>query len=197
MSQVSVAILAGGLSSRMGQDKAPLPLAGRSVIQRVLDRVLPLSDDVTLITNTPEEYRHLGYRMKGDLYPGKGSLGGMYTAIHAACYSYCLVVACDMPFLNTDLLRYLADLASGFDVVVPRIGKFPETMHSVYGKGCLDPIRRRLLADELKIIGFFDDVRVRYVDRNDVARFDSNFRSFLNVNTPEDWEHVRRMEEGE
>jgi molybdopterin-guanine dinucleotide biosynthesis protein A len=134
--------------------------------------------------------------MVGDVYPGKGSLGGIYTAIHTARYSHCLVVACDMPFLNTDLLRYLVDLSPGFDVVVPRIEQFPETMHAVYGKGCLEPIKRRLLADELKIIGFFDDVRVRYVERDDVARFDSTFRSFLNVNTPDDWEHVRGMEEG-
>jgi molybdopterin-guanine dinucleotide biosynthesis protein A len=194
--EVSVVILAGGLSSRMGQDKALLPLGGSSVIERVLDRVVPLSDDVTLITNVPDKYRHLGYRMVGDVYPGKGSLGGIYTAIHTARYSHCLVVACDMPFLNTDLLRYLVDLSPGFDVVVPRIEQFPETMHAVYGKGCLEPIKRRLLADELKIIGFFDDVRVRYVERDDVARFDSTFRSFLNVNTPDDWEHVRGMEEG-
>jgi len=98
-----------------------------------------------------------------------------------------------MPFLNTELLRYLVDLAPGFDVVVPRIRQFPETLHAVYGKECLEPIRRRLLAEELKIIGFFDDVKVRYVEREDVARFDPSFRSFLNMNTQEDWERVQRM----
>jgi molybdopterin-guanine dinucleotide biosynthesis protein A len=126
------------------------------------------------------------------VYPGKGSLGGIYTAVHAALYSHCLVVACDMPFLNADLLWYLAQVASGFDVVVPRIGEFPETLHAVYGKECLEPIRQCLLADRLKIISFFDDVRVRYVERDEVARFDPTFRSFLNINTPDDWERVRR-----
>ena len=149
MSKVSVAILAGGRSRRMGQDKALLPVGGRSVIEWVIERVVPLSDDVTLITNVPDKYRHLGYRMVGDVYPGKGSLGGIYTAIHAAQYLHCLVVACDMPFLNTDLLRYLAGLAPGFDVVVPRVEKYPETMHAVYGKGCLEPINQRLLANHL------------------------------------------------
>ncbi len=193
MPKVSVAILAGGQSSRMGQDKAFLMLGGRSVIERVLECVQPLSDEVTLITNTPERFRHLGYRMVGDVYPGKGSLGGIYTAIHAACNSHCLVVACDMPFLNADLLCHLTELAPGYDVVIPRIEEFPETMHAVYGKACLEPIKRRLLAGRLKIIGFFGDVRVQYVERDDVARFDPTFRSFLNINTPDDWERVQRM----
>ncbi len=196
MPGVSVAILAGGRSRRMGQDKALLPIGGRSVIEWVLDRVVPLSDDVTIITDVPGKYRHLDYRMIGDIFPGKGSLGGIYTAVHAAQYLHCVVVACDMPLLNTDLLRYLADLAPGFDVVVPRIEEFPETMHAVYGKGCLEPIKSRLLADQLKIIGFFEDVRVRYVERNDVSRFDPTFRSFININTPADLEHVQRMERG-
>jgi len=180
----------------MGQDKAMLPLGGRSVLERVLDRVLPLSDDVTIITNMPGKYRHLGCRMVGDVYPGKGSLGGIYTAIHAAQYLHCVVVACDMPLLNTDLLRYLAGLVPGFDVVIPRIDEFPETMHAVYGKGCLEPIKSRLLADQLKIIDFFEDVRVRYVERDDVSCFDPTFRSFININTPTDWERVQRMEGG-
>jgi molybdopterin-guanine dinucleotide biosynthesis protein A len=98
-----------------------------------------------------------------------------------------------MPFLNTDLLRYLVDLVPGFDVVVPRIEQFPETTHAIYGKGCLDPIRRCLLDNRLKITGFFDDVEVRYVEREAVTRFDPTFRSFLNMNTPDDWERVQRI----
>ena len=193
MPEVSVAVLAGGLSRRMGRDKALLTLEGRAVIEWVLDRVASLSDDVLLITNAPEKFAHLNIRLVEDVYPGKGSLGGIYTAIHAAYYSYCLVVACDMPFLNTGLLRYLVALAPGYDVVVPRIAQFPETTHGVYGKRCLEPIRLRLVDDRLKIIGFFDDVQVRYVERDDVARLDPAFRSFLNMNTPDDWERVRRI----
>lgn len=193
MQGISVAILAGGQSRRMGRDKALLPVGGRPVVERVIQRVVPLSEDVTLITNTPDTFRYLGYRIVGDLYPGKGSLGGIYTAIHSARYQYCLVVACDMPFLNSDLLSYLTDLTSGFDVVIPRIEEFPETMHAIYSQGCLEPIERRLLADQLKIIGFFEDVRVRYVERDDVARFDPHFRSFLNMNTPADWQRVQRL----
>lgn len=192
-----MAILAGGQSRRMGQNKAFLPVGGRPVIERVLERVGSLSDDVTLVTNSPDTYRHLGCRMVGDVYPGKGSLGGIYTAVHAAGYTHCLVVACDMPFLNIDLLCHLFKLASGFDVVVPRVEGFPETMHAVYGKGCLKTIERCILEDQLKIVAFLDHVRVRYLERDEVARFDPTFRSFLNMNSPEDWERLQKMAQSE
>lgn len=197
MPAVSVAILAGGQSRRMGRDKAFLPVGGYPVVERVIERVVPLSDDVMLITNTPDKYHHFGHRVVGDAFPGTGALGGIYTAIYAAQYSYCLVVACDMPFLNTSLLRYLCGLATGFDVVIPLFKGFPETMHAVYGRNCLEPIKQQLLNEHLKIIGFFDEVRVRYVEHRDLFRFDPKLRSFLNMNTPADWERVQRLIEEE
>ena len=190
---ISVAVLAGGQSRRMGRDKAFLPVGGRPVVERVVERLALLSDDMLLIANTHAPYRHLSARLVGDAYPGQGSLGGIYTALHAACHDHCLVVACDMPFLNADLLRYLIGLSPGYDVVIPRVEEFPETLHAVYGKRCLEPIQRRLLDGQLKIVGFFDEVRVRYVERDDVARFDPAFRSFMNMNTPADWERVQQL----
>ena len=189
-------ILAGGQSRRMGQDKAFLPIGGRPVIERVIERVAPLTDDLVLITNNPDKYRHLGQRMVSDRIPGKGALGGIHTAVHVASHTYCLVVACDMPFLNSKLLRYLAGLASGFDVVVPCIEGFPETLHAIYGKACLEPIESCLRADSLKIVSFFGEVHVRYVERAEVAQFDPRFQSFLNMNTPADWEQLRRLAGG-
>jgi molybdopterin-guanine dinucleotide biosynthesis protein A len=198
MPAISVAVLAGGQSSRMGQDKAWLPVGGRPVVERVVERVAPLSDDVLLIANVHAPYGRLPARLVGDVYPGKGSLGGIYTALQAARYDHCLVVACDMPFLDAGLLRYLIGLAPSYDVVVPRVEGFPETLHAIYGKRCLEPIQRRLLAGQLKIVGFFDEVRVRYVERDDVACFDPQFRSFMNMNTPADWERLQQlaMQEG-
>lgn len=193
MSKTSVAILAGGQSRRMGQEKAFLPVGGRPVIQRVLWSVADLSDDLLIVTNTPDMYRYLGERMVSDVYPGKGALGGVYTAINAALHPHCLVVACDMPFLSTDLLSHLMTLSAGFDVVIPLIREFPETMHAIYGKACLEPIKMRLSANQLKIIDFFEDVRVQYVSREEVARYDPTFRSFLNMNTPDDWSKLQRL----
>lgn len=191
---ISVAILAGGQSRRMGQDKAFLPVGGKPVIERVIERVSPLTDDLFINANETGKYLPLGLPVRPDVYPDKAALGGIYSAIYHARHPQVLVVACDMPFLNPALLAYLAGLAPTADVVAPVINPpQPETMHAVYSKACLAAIEPRLRANRLKIIGFFDDVTVRLVDRDEAARFDPDLYSFLNMNTPEDWQKVQAL----
>lgn len=193
---VSIAILAGGQSKRMGRDKAFLNVAGQRVIERVMAAVVPLSDDIFIGTNTPELYAEFGLRLVPDIYPDKAALGGIYSAIAAAQQPHVLIVACDMPLLNPDLLRYLIELAPTAEVVAPMIEPpQPETLHAIYSKACLAPIESRLQANRLRIIGFFEDVSVRYVERDEVARFDPQFYSFINMNTPEEWQRVESLVE--
>jgi molybdopterin-guanine dinucleotide biosynthesis protein A len=191
---ISVAILAGGLSSRMGRNKAFIEVGGQPMIERVIARVRGLADELLLIANTPDEYAHLGLPIHPDLIPGMGALGGLYTAIAQAGRDHVLVVSCDQPLLNSDLLAYLVGLRHGYDVVVPlnREG-LPESIHAVYGKVCLGPIRRRLEAGRLKVVGFYSDVRVREVPSSETDRFDLDRRSFMNVNTPGDLAEARRL----
>lgn len=191
---VSIAILAGGQSKRMGRDKAFLEVGGRRVIDRVLDVVAPLTNDLFISTNTPEQYREFGLRLVQDVYPDKAALGGIFSVIRAAEHERVLVVACDMPFLNRRLLDRLIELAPTADVVVPLINPpQPETLHAVYSQSCLPAIENRLLANRLRIIGFFSEVSVHYVPREEVARLDPNFYSFLNMNTPEEWARVEAI----
>lgn len=193
---VSVAVLAGGQSKRMGQNKAFLEVGGQTVIARVLDRVKALTDDLFISTNTPEAYEQFGLRMVADIYPDKATLGGIYSAIQAARYSHVLVVACDMPFLKYELLRYLLELAPTADVVAPLITPpQPETTHAIYSKACLPAIEPHLQANKLRVIGFFEEVKVRYVTREEVAQFDPQFHSFINMNTPEEWEKIKSISE--
>ena len=191
---IGVAILAGGQSARMGANKALVRVGGKPIIERIIERVEPLGDELMIITNTPADYAHLDLPVHTDLIPGKATLGGVYTAIAKTRHDHTLVVSCDAPFLNPDLLRYLIDLRHDFDVVVPlnRDG-YPQSMHTVYSKACLDPIRRRIDADRLKVIGFFPDVRVREVTTGEIDPFDPERLSFVNVNTPEDLEAARQI----
>ncbi len=194
MMPISVAILAGGQSRRMGRDKAFLVVGGRPVIERVLERVAPLTDDLFISANAPEKYAYLGRPIIPDIYPDKAALGGLYTAISAARYRHVLVVACDMPFLNLALLQYLVNLAPTAAVVVPLINPpQPETLHAIYSKACLPAIEARLQANQLRLIGFFDQVKVRYVERDEVARFDPDFYAFINLNTPDDWQKAQEV----
>lgn len=192
---ISVAILAGGLSSRMGSNKAFARVGGQPIIERIIGRVKRLGDEMFIVTNTPAEYAHLWLPMHADVIPGKGPLGGLYTAISVAKFSYVLAVSCDQPFLNTDLLQSLIDQREGYDVVVPLAQDgYPQSMHAIYGKGCLDAIRRNLDADKLKMIGFFPDVRVLEVSGETIDRFDPQRRSFINVNSPDDLAEAEKLE---
>ncbi len=191
---ISVAILAGGKSSRMGHDKAFAEVGGKTIIERIIERVDGLGGELVIVANRPQDYAHLGLPVHTDLIPGKSTLGGLYTAIARTRAPYTLVVGCDLPFLNPALLRYLIGLRHGHDVVVPlRRENYPQSMHAIYGKNCLEPIRRRLEADRLKVIGFFPDVRVREVGGEEIDRFDPERYSLFNVNTPEDLAEARRL----
>lgn len=197
MKNVTCAIIAGGKSSRMGTDKAFVQIGSKTMIERAVERIQSLQPAETiLIANKPEAYAHLNLPTYTDLLPEKGSLGGIYTALHHAAAPYTLVVACDMPFLNTALLRHMIALINehtqGYDVIVPRVDGYPQGMHAIYQKTCLDPIRKRLEADKLKIIGFYDEVRVRYLDEEEYRALDPDSLAFFNANTPEELEEARR-----
>jgi molybdopterin-guanine dinucleotide biosynthesis protein A len=189
---VSAAIMAGGRSRRMGRDKAWLDVGdGRPIVQRVIDEVRAVADEVFLVAND-EKFRTLGLRVVPDRFPKGGVLGGIATGIAAATHERVLVVACDMPFLRRETLRLLLASAEGVDAVVPRIGGEHETLHALYTKACLAPIERALADGRMRVISFFDDVRVRTLDEDELRRVDPALESFTNVNTPEELDAVRR-----
>jgi len=198
MSDVCIAIMAGGKSSRMGTDKAFVEILGKPMIEHLLEQIGDVGQTATfIVTNRPDEYVHLGLPMYGDLVPAKGSLGGIYTAIHYSPGMYTFVIACDMPFVSADLVRYMIGLgAQGeYDVIVPRVDNYPQGLHAIYSKACLEPIRRNLDVDRLKVISFYDavDVRVRYVDEREYRLYDSDGRALQNINTPDELAEARRL----
>lgn len=190
---VTCAVLAGGQSRRMGADKAFLELGGRPLIQWTLGALAGIGQELIIIANDLQRYAGLGARVEPDIIPGYGALGGIYTALARAGGARVLVVACDMPFLSRPLLRYLIGLSSQFDAVVPRLPDGVEPLHAVYSRACLEPIRRALARGDRRIISFFDDICVRYVDPEEIAVFDPQFRSFMNINTPQDLQAIREL----
>lgn len=190
MDKLTVAIQAGGKSSRMGTDKSFVLLDGRPMIELVRDKVTGLGDELILITNRPDDYAYLGLPMFSDVFPDQGSLGGIYTAVYAATHPHTLVVACDMPWLNRDLLQYMINLRHEADVIVPRWEKYPEPLHAIYSKNCLAPMSDNIQAGELKITRFFGKVTTRFVEREEIEQFDKHGRSFANINTPQELEEV-------
>jgi molybdenum cofactor guanylyltransferase len=191
--KVTGVVQAGGKSTRMGGNpKALIELGGRSIVERVVAALTPAVDDVLVVTNTPELYAFLGLPMVADVYPDHGSLGGIYSGLRAAG-EIAFTVACDMPFLHPEVVRLVVERAGEGDVVIPRVGEQLETMHAAYSQTCLPPIEARLRAGRLKIVGFFDDVRVVEVGAAEVARFRDPAIAFMNVNTPDELERARAL----
>jgi molybdopterin-guanine dinucleotide biosynthesis protein A len=182
-------ILAGGKSRRMGRDKGQLMLRGETLAARAVRTLSALADDVILVTNTPEAFEGLSARLTDDQIPGGGALSGIHAGLTAARHEWALVVACDMPFLNLDLLRYMASLAPGASgaALVPRWQGELETLHTFYSRQCLSVIEPILLRGGGRIIEFYQRIHVRYVEPEEIVPFDPQGLSFFNVNSPEDW----------
>ena len=188
----SAIILAGGHCSRLGRNKSLLQSDAQPLIARSVHSLASLCDDLIVVTNHPDRYASLSLpvRLVPDERPGVGSLMGIYSGLRVARHPWAVTVACDMPFLNLDLLRYLLPLARGHDVVIPRVGGWLEPLHAIYGRACLPEMARLLQEGQRQIIAFFSQVRVRYVEEQEVDRFDPEHLSFINVNTADDWEQT-------
>jgi len=191
---LTVALQAGGMSRRMGADKARLLLGGRPLITHVLERVAPLGDEVIVTTNAPQAFPFLGgVRLVPDEQPGAGALAGLRTALRAASHERLLVLACDLPFVCVPLIEHLLRAAPPADVVVPRWHGELEPLHAVYRRGCLAAVERALAAGRRRMIDFHADVRVHVVEEGVLARFDPQGLTFFNVNTPHDLQAAERL----
>lgn len=192
--RVTGVIQAGGKSIRMGgRPKALLELGGQRIIERVVEAVAPAVSDLIIVTNTPEPYAFLGLPMVADVYPDRGSLGGIYSGLKAAAGDAAFTVACDMPFLHPEVVRLVVERAESGDVVIPRVGGQLETLHAAYAKSCLPHIEERLVAGRLKIVEFFPRVRVVEIPEAEIARFRDPAIVFMNVNTPDELERAREI----
>ena len=183
---LTIAIQAGGQSRRMGTDKARIQLAGKPLIEHVLGRVEGLADEILITSNHPEGLTYLGIPLVRDPIPGAGALAGLHTALNAAQGDRVLVLACDMPFVNRQLIEYMIGLAPSADVVVPQYAGYFEPMHAIYSEECLPAIESSLSDGQTRVVSFYDEVQVRGIDEKEIARFDPLGRSFFNINTPED-----------
>ena len=189
---LSISIQAGGQSRRMGTDKALVQLGGRPLIEHVLKRVEGLGDEILITSNHTESLSYLGFPIVPDPIPGAGALTGLETALNAARGDHVLILACDMPFVNRELLCHMIELAPSADIIVPIHAGYFEPLHAIYSKECLPNIRASLENGQTRVINFYDEVRVQGIDESKIATLDPQGMSFFNINTPEDLAFAER-----
>lgn len=185
-------LLAGGVNRRYeGRPKALISVGGEPIASRAVRALREAADRVVLVANEPRTFASLGLETRPDIRSGLGALGGIHTAVvwaEEAGYGGALVVACDMPFLSSALLRRLAAGAAPDEVVTPESDSHRglEPLCAFYGAACRAAIEAALDRGDGHVISFFPDVRLRVIPRDEVAAFGDPALLFLNVNAPED-----------
>jgi len=191
--EISAIILAGGRGGRLGRDKATLMLGDKTLLQRSLCLVRPLSDDPIVVIRRDQDVPPVGARTVRDVAPYDGVLAGLAAGLLAARHPWSMVVACDMPFVVRAVFDYMLTLTGGYDVVVPSLEVGLEPLHALYHRRCLPAVERGLAAGHRRVVSFYPEVRVRLVPPSDLLRHDSERRSFFNINTMADLERARGM----
>jgi len=178
-------ILAGGMSSRFGSNKAFAEVNGIQLIKRVIAIMGSVFEELMIITNDPGDYSSLGLPMHEDLIKGLGPLGGIFTGIEKMHDRHGFFVACDMPFLNEYLIRHMIEINNNeFDAVVPKIDWKMEPLHALYSKNCLPAIKRLIESGECMINRFFRTIHTRFINEEEIKKYDPLLRSFFNINRP-------------
>ena len=189
----SAAILAGGHARRFGgRDKGLLPVNGRTIVDRQLDTLSQIADEVLIVTSSDGGRREsadaqplpAGVRIVSDRVADRGPLGGLDAALAAARNRELVVLACDMPFVSARFLKHLLSLAPGFDAVVPKSERGYHPLCAVYTNACRAAVGRHLAEGHLVMTEFIRDLRVREVGASEIEMFGSGEELLANVNTP-------------
>ena len=178
----------------MGQNKALKPFLGRPLVQRVIERLAPVADELLVTTNQPEDFDFLNLPLFPDVKPGRGALGGLYTALLAAKHPSVAVIACDMPFASAPLLVAAAGLLiqEEADVVIAETSEGYEPLHAVYRRAtCIPAIESAIQADQWRVISWFPKVHIRKLTTEELGRYDPDGLAFWNVNTPKNFPRQR------
>ena len=195
---VTGVILAGGKSRRMGQNKALLRLGNETLIGHVIRCMRSITDELLLITNSPDEYAHLGMTMHKDIIQNVGALGGIHAGLTYASHETIICVGCDNPFLVPNLLSYLVSVLGEHDAVMPYtynddVQITLQTLCAVYSKRCLPIIEQMLNEPDLRVHALQERANVLTLAPEIWKTYDSGGHSFFNVNTPEDFEKAQTI----
>jgi len=179
-------ILAGGENTRMPVLKAFIKVDGITIINRSLRTYIQTFRDTFIVTNQPELYSQFGIKMLGDVYDIRGPMSGIFTSLINSSEPWIFVSACDMPFLNRDLIEYMASRRPGYDAVVPLYKGIPEPLHAFYSTRLTYSMEKALLFGKKALKDFLRSKKVKYLPVRDIIKFDPEAKSLINLNTPQD-----------
>lgn len=191
---VTAAILAGGSSKRMGRDKALLKIGGLTIIERIICVISPIFKELIIVAKATEKLHYPGIKVVKDLNDFQNPIVGIYTALKAAKFSRCFVFACDMPFLNPELIRYMVSIHTGCDIIIPQDTSGEHPLHSIYSKRCLAAIKSRIHQKDFKVGDVLKLFKVRRLTNRILLELDPEQTALFNINTLPELILARRIQ---
>lgn len=189
-------ILAGGKNLRFGRTKALEKVGNVLLIERVVKHILPITNQLIIVTASKEHNLPFFHEalFVSDIYPAGGALGGIYTGLNVSENDLNIVVACDMPFLNAELLQHLIIISPAYEAVVPRLApNMVEPLHAVYSRKCISAIKKHLDVNEIAVSTFLNEVNCLYVEAEECRRYDPDLHSFFNINNQDDFIKANKL----
>lgn len=188
-------VLAGGSSRRLGRDKATLRFGGAPLLKIVVDRITHVCDHVVVAVDQPERYQELRLPAKlvADAAPGLGPISGLQSGLQACDAEHVLVVACDLPFLNVELMRFMADLPRSYQALVPWSEDRWQPLCAIYARSCLKVVDAMVSAGGGSMHKLLDQLDVQRPDEEEMRRLDPQRLSFLNLNERSDLDKARAI----
>lgn len=203
--EAGVIVLSGGKSSRMGRNKALLPVGQQTAIEKIITELEPICQQPIIVTNDPAEYAWLELPLVSDEYPGKGPLAGIQAGLKASTFETNFVVACDMPFASVTIAREIIRFSEGYDACVPEVRGKLHPLFAAYQKRCLPALDQCLRQDRLRVIDLLNRIHVHYVREDDLCtkergqpqqlvteHIDRFERAFFNMNRPDEYERAKK-----
>lgn len=178
----------------MGRDKRYLPWQGVNLLDSVCGVMQNLFEDVIVVTAIPDyESGSFSVRFITDEIPGKGSIVGLLSGLRHSRTPDCFVVACDMPYLNREVISKVCQSPPA-DVVVVKLAQGFQPLHARYSKECIPFLEEMIQSDQLKIQDLLSNPNIssQILDETHFSKIDPHLRSFVNVNTPADWDFARK-----
>ncbi|HNX22602.1 MAG TPA: molybdenum cofactor guanylyltransferase [Spirochaetota bacterium] len=185
---IKCCIIAGGKSGRFGSDKSLHIYDGKPLISHTYDAVKPVFDEIYIIAPGGEKFSFLDAKIIPDIIPGLGPIGGIYTAVESLDLERVFIFPCDMPFINTEFIKYMTEIPDYYDIIVPELNGRYQPLHAIYSKRCADGIKRKIELKDYRMSGFYEGYNIRAVNEDEIGFYDDPFRMFKNINFREDLE---------
>lgn len=188
------ALLAGGQSRRMGEDKAFLDAGGVPMIERVIAAVRPEVRDLVIVANKPGRFERYGFPVYEDVIKGMGPLSGLYTAFEKTGADEVFLAACDLPLLSGKVVRLILSRAgAASEAIIPVVEGVEQGLLAIYKRAALEKYKTRIESASIQFDEFRNGLAREYIGEADLRETEPDLRSFNNVNTPKDLAEILRL----